>query len=78
MTRVRRQRAERVFRVKTRLLWVTAQAMCFDFPSEPGKEHTFLPRSAVHPNCALRRVGDEGELLVREWFAVKRGWLSKR
>ena len=71
----RRPRAERVYRVKTRLLWVTAQAMCFDFPSEPGKEHTFLPRSAVHPHCLLRRVGDEGELLVREWFAKKKGWL---
>ena len=75
MNRARRARAERVYRVKTRLLWVTAQAMCFDFPSEPGQEHTWIPRTGVHPNCLLKRVGDEGELLVREWFAKKKGWL---
>ena len=76
---MRRPRAERVFRVTTRCLWVTQQAICVDFPSEVGSPHTWLPRSAVHPSSKLQAVanGVEGELLVREWFAVKRGWLSK-
>jgi len=35
----------------------------------------WIPLSAVHDDSEVYRAGDEGDLLLKEWFAEKKGWI---
>lgn len=37
-----------------------------------GKGH-WIPNSVVHDDSEVYRKGDEGTLVVKEWFAIKEG-----
>lgn len=39
-----------------------------------GKEE-WIPKSQVHDDSFVFRVGHEGKLVVTEWLAEERGWI---
>lgn len=77
MRPARRRTDERVYRIQCRCIWVTALAICVDVPTQPGTPHTWIPNAAIHPRSTLTRRADgiRSTLLVRAWFAKKKGWL---
>lgn len=38
-------------------------------------EPTWIPYSHIHDDSEVYRPGDQGELVVKRWFAEKRGWV---
>lgn len=38
-------------------------------------EETWIPKSVIHDDSEVYAVGDEGTLIVLEWFAKKEGYL---
>ena len=51
----------------------TAKALLVDIP-EAGEE-VWTPRSQIESWSEVRGKGDEGSLVVTDWFAEKVGWL---
>jgi hypothetical protein len=43
-----------------------------NFDSEDGQE--WIPQSVIHENSEVWKLGTEGDLLVSDWFAKKKGW----
>lgn len=37
-------------------------------------EPTWIPQSQVHEDSEVYKDGDEGVLMVSDWFAKQRGW----
>ena len=40
----------------------------------PFEEETWVPYSVIHDDSAVSRVGDEGTVLLKEWWVVEKGW----
>lgn len=38
-------------------------------------EPQWIPHSQIHEDSEVYKVGTDGNLLVSEWFAEKRGWV---
>jgi len=38
-------------------------------------EEVWVPQSQIHDDSEVWRRGDEGTLVVTDWFAKKAGWL---
>lgn len=45
--------------------------------SEPVSDETerWIPKSQIHDNSEVWKVGDQGDLVITEWLAEKEGWL---
>ncbi len=39
-------------------------------------EDVWVPKSQVHADSEVYQEGDEGDLVVSEWIARQKGWLS--
>ena len=35
----------------------------------------WLPWSAIHDDSVVYREGDEGTLIIQDWWAEKKGWI---
>ena len=38
-------------------------------------EKRWVPQSVIHADSEVWKNGDEGTLVVQEWFAIKEGWV---
>lgn len=70
-----RPKLECIYRIRTRCLKATAKAILVDIPAGPGEPTTWVPLVAVHPTSQVKTFPDEGELVVRIWFAKTKGWV---
>lgn len=41
----------------------------------PTNEDVWIPKSVIHDDSEVWRVGQHGKLVVYTWFAEKKGWL---
>jgi len=39
------------------------------------EENEWIPYSAVHDDSEVHQVGDCGDLLIKEYWAEKKGWI---
>jgi Ser-tRNA(Ala) deacylase AlaX len=44
------------------------------FQQEDGEEY-WVPKSVLHDNSEVWKLGDVGILIVKEWFARKMEWI---
>ena len=52
-----------------------AGAMLVGGLEKANGDPTWIPMIGVHDDSEVYREGDRGELVVKEWLAVIRGWL---
>ena len=52
----------------------TSKAICVEAPV--FDEPTWIPASVVHDDSEIWKDGQEGDLVVKTWFADKQGWLD--
>jgi hypothetical protein len=38
-------------------------------------EHKWIPKSVIHDNSEIWKTGQQGDLVVKQWFAEKQGWI---
>ena len=43
---------------------------------EIDAEEYWIPYSQIHDNSEVQEEGDEGELIVTEWLAIKKGLID--
>lgn len=51
----------------------TEDAICVLAPE--FDEDTWIPSRQVHDDFPIYRDGEEGDLLVKDWWAERQGWL---
>lgn len=51
----------------------TDDAICVEAPE--FDEDMWIPNSQVHEDSEVWKKGQEGDLVVTEWWADKKGWL---
>jgi len=47
---------------------VLVESTLFDEPE-------WIPYSVIHDNSEVYEEGDEGDMIIKEWFAKKKGWV---
>jgi len=52
----------------------TDKAICVSAPI--FDEDTWIPQSCVHEDSEVWKDGQEGDLVVKTWFAEKEGWVD--
>lgn len=63
---------------KCKAIRSTKRALLVDsdfFESNEDKREIWIPQSQIHEDSEVYKNGDEGKLVVVEWFAEKRGWI---
>ncbi len=35
----------------------------------------WIPQSVIHENSEVWKLGNQGELIIKQWFAEKQGWV---
>ena len=48
---------------------------CHEFFEISGTTQQWVPKSAVHDDSEVHKVGTEGNLILRDWFCEKKGWI---
>ena len=43
--------------------------------SDEFDEPEWVPQSQIHEDSEIWKEGDEGDLVVTEWFAEQKGWI---
>lgn len=51
-----------------------SKAICISAPV--FDEDKWVPQSCVHDDSEVEHDGDEGDLVVKTWFADKEGWVD--
>lgn len=73
--RPKKPKLECIYSIRTICLRATAKAILVDIPAAPGEPTTWVPLKAVHPTSQVKAFPDEGQLVVRIWFAKLKGWV---
>jgi hypothetical protein len=53
----------------------TEKAICVTDLEMTGGKPQWIPKSAIHDNSEVWKMGQDGELVVHGWLAEKNGWI---